>query len=171
MVRNCIDSIYRFTESIAFEIICVDGNSPDGSAAMIAEEFPNVVLIRNQCNESYGRSVNQGLACLLDSDTMLTGNAFRSLVQFMDRTPEAASLWSEVVERGRQSAARHPPLRRSGRVLSPDTQLAQVISEQQNNGSLLCQPTLIFEVAGSGSHRHHGVRDAALHLGRRWSAG
>ena len=98
LVRNCIDSIYRLTEGISFEIICVDGNSPDGSAAMIAEEFPNVVLIRNQCNESYGRSVNQGLriargryACLLDSDTMLIGNAFQSLVKFMDQTPEAAA--------------------------------------------------------------------------------
>jgi hypothetical protein len=98
LVRNCIDSIYRLTEGISFEIICVDGNSPDGSAAMIAEEFPNVVLIRNQSNESYGRSVNQGLrmargryACLLDSDTMLIGNAFQSLIQFMDQTPEAAA--------------------------------------------------------------------------------
>jgi hypothetical protein len=91
LLRNCIDSIYRHTEGISFEIICVDGNSPDGSAAMVAKEFPNVILVRNQSNESYGRSVNQGLrmargryACLLDSDTMLIGNAFQALVQFMD---------------------------------------------------------------------------------------
>jgi N-acetylglucosaminyl-diphospho-decaprenol L-rhamnosyltransferase len=77
LLRNCIDSIYRHTEGISFEIVCVDGNSPDGSAAMVAKEFPNVILVRNQSNESYGRSVNQGLrmargryACLLDSDSM-----------------------------------------------------------------------------------------------------
>ena len=98
LVRNCIESIYRHTEGINFEIICVDGNSPDGSADMLAEEFPGVILVRNQRNESYGRSVNQGLrmararyACLLDSDTMLVGNAFRSLVEFMDQHPEAAA--------------------------------------------------------------------------------
>ncbi len=86
------------TEGIAFEIICVDGNSPDGSASMVAKEFPNVILVRNQANESYGRSVNQGLkmakgryACLLDSDTMLVGNAFRALIEFMDQHPEAAA--------------------------------------------------------------------------------
>ena len=60
--------------------------------------FPDVILIRNPVNESYGRRRNQGLrmararyACLLDSDTMLTGNAFESLVQFMDEHPEAAA--------------------------------------------------------------------------------
>lgn len=98
LLRNCLDSIYRHTEGIRFEIICVDGNSPDGSANMVAEEFPKVILVRNNRNESYARSVNQGLrmsrgryTCFLDSDTMLIGNAFQALVQFMDKHPEAAA--------------------------------------------------------------------------------
>jgi GT2 family glycosyltransferase len=98
LLRNCIDSIYRHTKGVVFEIICVDGNSPDGSADMVAEEFPDVVLVRNKCNDSYARSVNQGIklshgryVCLLDSDTMLIGNTFQSLVQFMDQNPEAAA--------------------------------------------------------------------------------
>ena len=97
LLRNCIESIYRHTEGISFEIICVDGNSPDGSADMVAEEFPDVILIRNDANESYARSANQGLrlsqaryACLLDSDTLLIENAFAPLVRFMDEHPEVA---------------------------------------------------------------------------------
>ncbi len=97
LLRNCIESIYRHTEGITFEIICVDGNSPDGSANMVAAEFPRVMLVRNAVNESYARSVNQGLrlaqgryACLLDSDTMLIENAFAPLVRFMDENPDAA---------------------------------------------------------------------------------
>ncbi len=98
LLRNCLASIYQHTEGITFEIICVDGNSPDGSAAMVAEEFPEVTLIRNRINESYARSVNQGLVisrgrytCLLDSDTMLIGNTFQALIRFMDKHPEAAA--------------------------------------------------------------------------------
>ena len=75
----------------------MDGNSPDGSADMVAEEFPEVILIRNRSNESYARSVNQGIrrsrgryACLLDSDTLLIENAFEPLVRFMDEHPETA---------------------------------------------------------------------------------
>lgn len=98
LLRNCIYSIYRYTSGITFEVICVDGNSPDGSADMVADSFPEVILVRNPVNESYGKSGNQGLrmargryACLLDSDTMLLGNAFEALVQFMDEHPEAAA--------------------------------------------------------------------------------
>ena len=98
LLRNCIQSVYQHTQGISFEIICVDGNSPDGSADMVAEEFPEVILVRNTSNESYARSVNQGIrmargryACLLDSDTKLVGNALQALVQFMDQHPEAAA--------------------------------------------------------------------------------
>jgi GT2 family glycosyltransferase len=97
LLRNCLDSIYRYTDGIQVEIICVDGNSPDGSADMVAAEFPNVILVRNTTNESYARSVNQGLrlaqgryACLLDSDTLLIENALAPLVRFMDENPDAA---------------------------------------------------------------------------------
>ena len=136
LLRNCIDSIYSHTEGIAFEIICVDGNSPDGSAAMVAKEFPNVILVRNQCNESYGRSVNQGLrmargryACLLDSDTMLIGNAFQSLVRFMDHDSRGCRLRTKAPERRRNLTARHSPLREPGCFLPPDAQLAQNFPE------------------------------------------
>jgi GT2 family glycosyltransferase len=97
LLRNCLESIYRHAEGISLEIICVDGNSPDGSADMVAANFPEVVLIRNASNESYARSVNRGLrlaqgryACFLDSDTLLIENAFKPLVRFMEEHPEIA---------------------------------------------------------------------------------
>lgn len=98
LLQNCIESIYRHTRGISFEVICVDGNSPDGSADLVAENFPEVRLIRNAVNESYAKSANRGIglsraryACLLDSDTMLIGNAFKSLIKFMDGHPRAAA--------------------------------------------------------------------------------
>ena len=97
LLRSCIQSIYQHTSGISFEIICVDDNSSDHSADMVATDFPQVILIRNEVNQLYARNQNRGLrmargryACLLDSDTRLTGNAFKSLVHFMDEHPEAA---------------------------------------------------------------------------------
>jgi GT2 family glycosyltransferase len=97
LLRNCLDSIYRYTDGISFEIVCVDGNSPDHSGEMVADEFPDVILIQNSSNESYARSVNKGIrlaggryVCLLDSDTLLIENAFLPLVRFMDENPQAA---------------------------------------------------------------------------------
>ncbi|HTV66377.1 MAG TPA: glycosyltransferase family 2 protein [Bryocella sp.] len=98
LLQGCISSIYRYTEGVSFEVICVDGGSPDGSADMVAHEFPQVTLIRNASNESYARSANQGIrrargryACLLDSDTLLIENALGPLVRFMDDHPGAAA--------------------------------------------------------------------------------
>ena len=98
LLRNCLESIYRHTKSISFEVICVDDNSHDGSADMVAENFPDVALIRNDVNHSYAKNQNFGIrlsraryACLLDSDTIFIGNAFGALVRFMDERPEAAA--------------------------------------------------------------------------------
>ncbi len=97
LLRRCMQSIYQYTQGIRFEIICLDDNSSDGSAAMVAETFPEVVLVRNQVNQLYAKNQNRGMrmargryACLLDSDTQLKGNAFKCLVEFMDEHPEAA---------------------------------------------------------------------------------
>jgi GT2 family glycosyltransferase len=91
LLRDCLASIYEHTRGIHFEVICLDDHSPDGSADMVAEEFPEVILVRNQGNQYYVKNNNLGLrmsraryACLLNSDTLLIGNAFQALVQFMD---------------------------------------------------------------------------------------
>src|SRR5271167_1911439 len=91
LLRNCIASIYEHTRGIRFEIICIDDHSPDGSADMVAATFPQVILVRNQTNQFYVRNNNLGMrmsrsryACLLNSDTLLVGNAFRALVAYMD---------------------------------------------------------------------------------------
>jgi GT2 family glycosyltransferase len=98
LLRGCLRSIYEHTREISFEIICVDDNSPDASADIVASEFPEVILVRNKNNQYYAKNNNLGMkmskaryACLLNSDTVLTGNAFQALVQFMDENPDAAA--------------------------------------------------------------------------------
>lgn len=98
LLANCLHSIYEHTRGISFEVICIDDCSPDGSADMVAQEFPQVRLVRNQTNQFYVRNNNLGLrmsrgryACLLNSDTLLLANAFHALVAYMDANPEVAA--------------------------------------------------------------------------------
>lgn len=98
LLRSCLESVYRFTDGITFEVICVDDNSPDGSADMVAALFPQVILVRNTQRLLYAKNHNLGMrmsqaryACHLDSDTLLMSNAFAAMVRFMDEHPEVAA--------------------------------------------------------------------------------
>ncbi len=116
LLGDCISSIYQHTRGITFEIICVDDSSSDGSADMIAEAFPQVILVRNQANLGYVRNTNLGMrmsrgryACHLNSDTLLVGNAFRALVQYMDENPQVAACGPKLLnpDRSVQHCIRH----------------------------------------------------------------
>ena len=64
---NCRDQLARLLNSIDrqsfrnFEVIVIDNASMDGSPDMVAAEFPQVVIERNNVNRGYAAGVNQGL--------------------------------------------------------------------------------------------------------------
>jgi len=86
------------------EIIVVDNASTDGSAEMVAREFPTVRLICNETNLGYARANNVGIAAsrgryilLLNSDTVVPAAALAKLVAFMETHPEAAACSPQLV--------------------------------------------------------------------------
>ncbi len=60
LLSDCLKSVYAST-GLTFEVCVVDNASADGSADMIAREFPQVHLIRNQDNVGYAAANNLGL--------------------------------------------------------------------------------------------------------------
>jgi GT2 family glycosyltransferase len=118
LLGDCISSIYEHTHGISFEVICIDDNSWDGSADRVAGEFPQVILVRNHVNQGYVRNTNLGMrmsraryACHLNSDTLLTSNAFRALVEYMDENPQVAACGPKLLnpDRSVQHCIRHFP--------------------------------------------------------------
>jgi GT2 family glycosyltransferase len=81
------------------EVIVVDNASADGSAAMVAQDFPWVRLVANPDNRGYTGGNNQGIALsrgrhvfILNPDTCVVGDALAVLVTYMDRHPEVGIL-------------------------------------------------------------------------------
>jgi GT2 family glycosyltransferase len=116
LLHDCISSIYEHTRGITFEVICIDDNSDDDSADMVAAAFPEVVLVRNQTNQGYVRNTNLGMsmsraryACHLNSDTLLISNAFRPLVRYMDENLQVAACGPKLLNPDRtvQHCIRH----------------------------------------------------------------
>ena len=116
LLRDCLASIEEHTRGITLEVMCIDDSSVDGSAAMVAGEFPRVLLVRNSVNQGYVRNTNLGMrisraryACHLNSDTLLIGNAFQALVRYMDEHPEVAACGPKLLnpDRSIQHCIRH----------------------------------------------------------------
>ncbi len=85
--------------SLTVEVIVVDNASADGSAAMVAAEFPAVQLIANPENRGFTGGNNQGLALahgryvlFLNPDTVVSPGALSTMVAYMEAHPKVGAL-------------------------------------------------------------------------------
>jgi GT2 family glycosyltransferase len=104
LLRACLQSVYRETRNIEFEVIYVDNGSSDGSVAMVREEFPDVRIVENQENRGFIKANNQGIeiargryVLLLNSDTLVLKDVVAQVVRFADQHPNAAVVGCRVL--------------------------------------------------------------------------
>jgi hypothetical protein len=90
--------------SLRAEIIVVDNASADGSAAMVAEEFPEVRLIANRENRNYAAGSNDALRAatgdfvlLLNPDTQVPSGAPEALLRVLEERPAAGAVAPALV--------------------------------------------------------------------------
>lgn len=120
LLKSCLESIYRFTKEVNFEIIVIDNNSQDGTSEMIQSEFPEIILIKNSENRGVAPARNQGMAVtngkyvlILDADVELIENTILTLFQYMESNPDCGVVGSKLVSTDRElqfSCKRFPNL-------------------------------------------------------------
>lgn len=105
LLRNCIDSIFRQTRSVKFEVIVVDNASRDGSVAMCATEFPTVKVIANGDNRGFAAANNQGIRMasgryilVLNPDTIILDGAIDRCVAYSDAHPDVGVIGCQVLD-------------------------------------------------------------------------
>ncbi len=109
LLHVCLTSLYydiAHTPELQATVVVVDNNSPDDSADMVAEVFPEVELITTGENLGFAGGTNRGLSALgfgtkplqatrpdaillLNPDTELHTGALATLTRFMADTPRA----------------------------------------------------------------------------------
>jgi GT2 family glycosyltransferase len=126
MTLACIGSVAAET-TLPHELILLDNASPDGSAAAVAQAFPQVRLIASRRNHGFAlgnnlaaRAARGKYLLLLNPDTLVLDGAVDRLVAFAERTPEAG-IWG-------------------GRTLNPDGSLNPMSAfADQTLWSLFCR--------------------------------
>lgn len=91
LLRDCLKSVWKRTDSLEYEVIVVDNASVDGSQEMVMEDFNQVRLVALPENIGFGRANNEGIKLakgrnifFLNPDTVLLNNAVKILCDFLD---------------------------------------------------------------------------------------
>src|SRR2546421_9545590 len=94
-LRDCLNSLRETSGALLREVIVVDNASTDGSPEMVAEQFPEVTLIRSTENLGFARANNLGLRrasgsllALVNSDVIVHPGCFQELAAFIERYPK-----------------------------------------------------------------------------------
>jgi N-acetylglucosaminyl-diphospho-decaprenol L-rhamnosyltransferase len=93
-VRDCIASVPTGARTTPYEVIVVDNASSDGTAQMIADEFPSVLLEVNAANLGFARGVNVAarrasgeFLLLLNPDMVVHESSIDAIVAFARSEP------------------------------------------------------------------------------------
>jgi GT2 family glycosyltransferase len=103
-LRRCLTSLFKQVCS-DFEVIVIDNASPDGSADMVAQEFPEVLLVRRVVNGGFSVGANAGAAVasgdvvvFLNPDCDLREDAFSAPADYLRANPDVGALGIKVLD-------------------------------------------------------------------------
>ena len=102
--QNCIESIFKYTIGLDFEIILVDNASKDGSQEFF-RSLNNIKFLESKENLGFGRANNLGYSYssgkyifLLNSDTILLNNAVKDFFLEAEKTDRSIACLGAILK-------------------------------------------------------------------------
>jgi GT2 family glycosyltransferase len=102
---ECINSIYKHTQNLNFEVIVYDNASGDGTVDELAKlPYETLTIIENGKNLGFSKANNVGLkisggkyVLFLNSDTLVKQGVLKGMAEFMDENKKAGAATCKVV--------------------------------------------------------------------------
>lgn len=111
-VRPCLQSVTEALEDVDAEVIFIDNGSTDDTESIVTKEFPSALYRNLGVNKGVAGARNVGMklaqgryVMLLDIDTMVNKQAFCTMLDFMNQTPQVGICSCKLT-----SAANEPQL-------------------------------------------------------------
>jgi GT2 family glycosyltransferase len=99
-----LESIYKNTKDLSFEVVVVDNNSKDGSPEMVSKNFKDVILVENKENLGFSKANNIGIkkttgryVLFLNSDTLVYKDTLKVMIEFMDENKNVGASTCKLV--------------------------------------------------------------------------
>jgi len=104
LLLDCLASVFKTVQKVSMEIWVVDNASIDGSVEAVRHSYPDVKIIRNSKNLGFAAANNKAFkrmmgryALLLNTDTVLTEGAVKSLYTFMENNANAGMVCGQLL--------------------------------------------------------------------------
>ena len=117
-IVGCLDSLRALPDRVSREVIVVDNASNDGTADLVARQYPEVRLIRKRHRDGFATNANVGAVAaagrhvlFLNPDTVVFSDSLDRLVDHLDTHPECGVVGPRLVYpdgRHQASARRFP---------------------------------------------------------------
>jgi len=95
LLRGCLDSLRAHPPHVPMQVIVVDNASDDGTAEIVATDYPEVDLIASPTNLGFAAATNLGARrgdapylLALNPDTAVTGGALDTVLAAIEAHPE-----------------------------------------------------------------------------------
>jgi GT2 family glycosyltransferase len=107
MLLDCLNSFLGSSYPFTIEVIVPDNVSTDNSLKLAVEKWGDcIITINNNANNGFSWGNNIGIrasrgeyVCLLNPDTIVSPEAFLTLVDFMDKNPKAGIIGPKVLNK------------------------------------------------------------------------
>ena len=106
LLRGSLNSLLHQPQGVQIEVVVVDNASSDGAAEMVAAEFPEVILERNDSNRGFSRANNQAARrgrgrylFFLNNDTVVPAETIGKMVAYLEKHPEVGLLGPRLRDR------------------------------------------------------------------------